>query len=117
MVPVYVTGASRLSTVTLTVNFNPAVLHVQTVQQGSFLQQGAIPVVFTHKEDATLGRVDLTFVRTGDAVGASGSGLLAGVMFQAIGPGTSQLSVSGVATDPGGASIPLQLTPVTVVVR
>jgi len=117
MVTLYVTRAKRMFTPSLTVNFNPAVLRVQTVQQGSFLQQGAAPVVFTHREDATLGRVDLTFARTGDSVGASGSGLLAGVMFQAIGPGTSQLSVSGIATDTAGANLPLQFTPITVVVR
>ena len=49
----------------------------------------------------TIGRVDLTFVRTGDATGASGSGLLAGILFDAVGTGTSQLTVSGVASDPG----------------
>ncbi len=76
-----------------------------------------MPVSFTNKMDNTLGRLDLTFVRTGDAVGASGSGLLAAVIFDAVGPGTSQLSISGVATDPGGATIPLQFTPASVVVR
>ena len=74
-------------------------------------------MVFTNKVDAALGRVDLTFVRTGDAAGASGAGLLAGIMFDAVGTGTSQMSVSGVATDPGGATLPLQFAPVSVVVR
>jgi hypothetical protein len=117
MVPVFVSGASRLSSVTVTVSFNPAVLHVRTVQEGSFLRQGAATVAFANKVDSTLGRVDLTFVRTRDAVGASGSGLLAGIMFDAVGSGTSQLNVSGAATDPTGSAIPLQFTPVSIVVR
>jgi general secretion pathway protein D len=117
IVPVFVSGASRLSNVTVTVTYNPAVLRVRTVQEGSFLRQGAAPVTFTNRVDATLGRVDLTFVRTRDAVGASGSGLLAGIMFDAVGTGTSQLNVSGAATDPAGSPMPLQFTPVTVVVR
>jgi general secretion pathway protein D len=117
MVPVFISGASRLSTVTIAVSFNPAVLRVRTVQEGSFLRQGAAPVTFTNKVDATLGRIDLTFVRTADAVGASGSGLLAGIMFDAVGSGTSQLNVSGVAADPGGSSVAMQFTPVSVVVR
>jgi hypothetical protein len=116
MVPVFISGANRLSTVTLTVNFNPAVFRVRTIQEGSFLRQGA-PVTFSNKVDATLGRIDLTFVRTGDAVGASGSGLLAGLMFDAIGVGTSPLTLSGVATDPAGTLLPLQFTPASVVVR
>jgi general secretion pathway protein D len=117
LVPVYVTGASRMSTVTLTVTFNPGVLRVRQVQEGTFLRQGGAIVASTNKVDATLGRVDLTFVRTGDTVGATGAGVLSGVMFDAIGTGTSQMTVSGVATDPGGASLPLQFAPVSIVVR
>ena len=117
MVPVFISGANRLSTVTVTVSFNPTVLHARTIQEGSFLRQGPASVTFTNRMDNTLGRLDLTFVRTADTVGASGSGLLAGVMFDAVAPGTSQLNVSGVATDPSGATIPMQFTPVSVVVR
>ena len=117
MVPVFVANASRLSKVTVTVSFNPAILRVRTIQEGSFLRQGAIPVTFTDKVDATAGRIDLSFSRTGDAAGASGSGLLAGIMFDAIAAGTSPLAVSGSATDPGGAAVVMQFTPSTVTVR
>ena len=77
MVPIYATNVSRASTVSLTVTYNPAVLRMRTVQEGSFLRQGGLNVVFTPKTDAAMGRVDLAFVRTGDSVGASGTGLLA----------------------------------------
>jgi general secretion pathway protein D len=117
MVPVFISGATRVSTITVTVSFNPATLHVRTIGEGSFLRQGGTPATFTNKVDATIGRIDLTFVRTGDAVGASGSGLLAGITFDAVGTGTSQLNVSGVATDPKGSTIPIQFIPATVVVR
>jgi general secretion pathway protein D len=117
LVPVYLNGISRASTVTLTVTFNPAVLRIRNVQEGSFLRQGAANVVFTPNTDAAAGRVDLTFVRTGDAVGASGSGLLAAIQFDATASGSSPLTISGVATNPNGATIPLQFVPATVVVR
>jgi general secretion pathway protein D len=117
MVPLFVSNASRLSNVTVTVSFNPAVLRVRTVQEGSFLRQGATPVTFTNKVDTTIGRIDLMFVRTGDAVGASGSGLLAGIMFDAVGTGTSQMNISASATDPTGANMAMQVTPVSVTVR
>lgn len=117
MVPVFVSNASRFSTVTVTVNFNPAVLRVRTTQEGSFLRQGSVSLVFTPKIDAAIGRIDLAFVRTGDAIGASGSGLLAGIQFDAVGPGTSQLTVSGVATNPTGGTMPVQFIPASVVVR
>jgi general secretion pathway protein D len=117
MVPIYVSSVSRASTVTLTVTYNPAVLRMRTVQEGSFLRQGATNVVFTPNTDAATGRVDLAFVRTGDQVGASGSGLLAALQFDAVGSGTSQLTISGVLANPTGGTIPVQFVPASVVVR
>ncbi|HKY21515.1 MAG TPA: hypothetical protein VJM31_09870 [Vicinamibacterales bacterium] len=117
LVPLYVNGISRASTMTITVTFNPAILRMRTMQEGSFLRQGGVNVVFTPNTDPATGRIDLTFVRTGDAVGASGSGLLAAIQFDAVATGTSSLAVSGVATNPTGATIPLQFVPGSVVVR
>ena len=57
--------------------------------------------------------MDITITRAGDATGASGTGLLAAVLFDAIAPGGSTLSVSGVATGPDGASVPLTFVPAT----
>jgi type II secretory pathway component GspD/PulD (secretin) len=117
MVPIYASNVSRASTVTLTVTYNPAVLRMRTVQEGSFLRQGGVNVVFTPNTDAGIGRIDLAFVRTGDSVGASGSGLLAALQFDAVGAGTSQLGVSGVLANPTGSTVPVQFVPASVVVR
>ncbi len=117
LVPVYVSNVSRASTVTLTVTYNPAVLRMRTLQEGSFLRQNGANVVFTPNSDAATGRVDLAFVRTADTVGASGAGLLAALQFDAVGPGTSQMTVSGVMADPSGSAIPVNFTPATIVVR
>jgi general secretion pathway protein D len=117
MVPIYASNVSRASTVTLTVTYNPAVLRMRTVQEGSFLRMGGANVVFTPNIDAATGRVDLAFVRTADKVGASGSGLLAALQFDAVGAGSSQLAVSGVLANPAGGTIPVQFVPASVVVR
>ena len=117
MVPIYASNVSRASTVTLTVTYNPAVLRMRTVQEGSFMRMGGVNVVFTPNTDAATGRVDLAFVRTGDKMGASGSGLLAALQFDAVGSGTSQLTVSGVMANPAGESIPAEFVPASVVVR
>jgi hypothetical protein len=117
LVPIFLSGVSRASTVTITLTFNPAILRMRDVQEGSFLRQGGINVVFTPNTDPAAGRIDLTFVRTGDAVGASGSGVLAAIRFDAVASGTSSLAVSGVAANPTGGTIPLQFAPATIVVR
>jgi general secretion pathway protein D len=116
-VPVSVNNASRLSVVTLTITFNPNVLRVRTVQDGTFMRQGNIATTFTPRIDAAAGRVDIAITRTADPAGASGAGLLAALLFDAVGEGSSQIQVSGVASTPEGAPAPLQFSPVTVTVR
>jgi general secretion pathway protein D len=116
-VPLAVANASRLSTITLTVTFNPAVLRVRNVQEGTFMRQGGVVASFTPRIDIGAGRVDIAVTRSGDQAGASGSGLLAALLFDAVGPGNSLIQVSGVASNPEGGAIPLQFSPVSVTVR
>jgi len=108
---------SRLSAITLTVTYNPAVLRVRTVLDGTFMRQGGVAASFTPRIDAAAGRVDIAIVRTADQTGASGNGLLAALQFDAVGPGGSMIQVSGMANTPDGAPIALSFSPVTVTVR
>jgi general secretion pathway protein D len=114
-IPISITGAQRLSTVTLTMVFDPAKLRVRTVQEGSFLRAGGANVTFS--QQVGRGRIDITIVRGPDVTGASGTGLLAAVLFDAIAPGDVQLIVSGSATGPGGTAMGLQFRPVTVTIQ
>ena len=116
-VPVSINNASRVSTLTLTVTYNPNVLRVRTVQDGTFMRQGGVVATFTPRIDAAAGRVDIVVTRTPDQTGASGAGLLAALIFDAVGPGGSVIQVSGVANTPEGTPIPLAFSPVTVTVR
>jgi hypothetical protein len=116
-VPVSINNANRVSVITLTVTFNPNVLRVRTVQDGTFMRQGGVGASFTPRIDAPTGRVDIAITRTGDQIGASGAGLLAALLFDAVGPGSSMIQVTGIATTPEGAPIALQVSPVTVTVR
>lgn len=116
-VPISISGASRLSVVSLTLTYNPAVVRVRSVQEGTFLRQGGMNAAFAQKDDAASGRLDVSIARNGDSTGASGVGLLAAVLFDAVAPGSTALSVSGVATGPDGTTIPLTFTPASVTVR
>ncbi len=116
-VPIAVTGANRINLMSLTLTYNPASVRVRSVQQGPFLQQGGTTVAFTQQNDQTAGRVDMSLARENDATGASGSGLLAVLVFDAVAPGSATFSVSGVATTPDGRTIPLTFTPATVTVK
>jgi hypothetical protein len=116
-VPLSVNNASRLSTMTVTVTYNPNVLRVRDVQEGTFMRQGGVTATFTPRNDVVAGRVDIAITRTGDQSGASGTGLLAALLFDGVGPGSSLIQVSGVASTPEGGPVALQFAPVTVTVR
>jgi type II secretory pathway component GspD/PulD (secretin) len=116
-VPVAIRGATQMSEVSLTLLFDPNILRVRTVQQGSFLRQGGVEVTFSQEVDTAAGRIDILGIRIGDAVGASGAGLLAAVLFDAVGVGSATLVTSGTATTPGGAPIALAFTQSTVAVQ
>jgi len=116
-VPVSINNASRVSNLTLTVTFNPNVLRVRTVQDGTFMRQGGVTTSFTPRIDAAAGRVDIAITRAADQAGASGAGLLAALLFDAVGPGGSLIQVNGVGNTPEGAAVPLQFNPVNVTVR
>jgi general secretion pathway protein D len=116
-VPISVNGVSRLSMVTLTLTFNPTVVRARSVQQGTFMNQGGAQPAFTPRIDPGAGRVDIVVTRTSDATGASGSGLLAAVLFDAVAPGNVTFTLSGTATNPEGTVIPVTVSPVSVTVR
>ena len=116
-VPISVSDSPRVTTVTVTLTFDPAVLKVRSVQEGSFMRQGGVTAQFTHQEDPAGGRVDLTVVRNGDAVGATGSGLIAAVMFEPVAAGSTTITAAGAASGPGGAPVTVQAVPASVTVK
>jgi hypothetical protein len=114
--PITVSDISRAATISLSISYNPQAVRVRSVQEGSFMRQGGGAVAFAQQVDSAAGRVDVTLSRTGDTVGASGSGLLAAVIFEAVAPGSVTFTPSGVASGPGGG-VPLQFVPATVTVK
>jgi general secretion pathway protein D len=117
LVPLTINNAQRISVLTLTVTYNPSILRVRNVQEGVFMRQGDVTTTFTPRIDGAVGRVDIAITRTGDQVGASGGGLLAALLFDAVGPGSSNIQTVGIASSPEGAAVPIQFSPVTVTVR
>jgi type II secretory pathway component GspD/PulD (secretin) len=114
-VPISITGASQISSVSLTITYNPAVLRVRVAQEGPFLRSGGVQAAFTQQGDASAGRLDIAITRPGDTTGVAGTGLLAALLFETVGPGPANLTVNGSASAPGGAPVMLQFAPVPMV--
>lgn len=111
-IPITVANATRLTTISVSVTFDPSRLRVRSVQEGSFMRSGGVNATFT--QQVSPGRVDIAIIRAGDATGASGTGLLGAILFDTIAPGQTPLTLSGVATGPGGAAAGLQARPTVV---
>ena len=79
------------------------------------MRAGGAQAAFTQMVDLVTGRIDIAIVRAGDATGVSGTGLLAAVLFDAVGAGAANLSVTGTATAPGGGGASLQVAPAPAV--
>jgi hypothetical protein len=116
-VPISVFGASRISTVTLSLRFDPKVLRVRLVQEGTFMASGGGTVTFAQQVDAVAGRIDITLTRSDGGTGVSGDGVLASVVFDAVGSGISPLGLGGVVTGPGGQPAPVQFGNGSITVR
>jgi hypothetical protein len=116
-VPIQIAGVSDLSTLSLTISYDAAVLTTPTVTQGSFMMQGGVSATFVPKVDTAAGRIDIVFSRPSGQAGASGAGVLGAVTFVGGKPGTAEIVVTGVATSSSGRPIPLQFSPARVIVK
>ena len=116
-VPISISNASRLSIMSVSLTYNPALLRVRSVQEGPFFRQGGATQQFNQQTEPTSGRVDISVTRAGDQAGASGTGLLAALVFDAIAPGSATFALTGVAAMPDGRSVPVTFLPATVTVK
>lgn len=116
-VPVSVSSAPRISTLSVTVTYNPALVRIRAVQEGSFMRQGGVAASFGQQIDPVAGRVDITVVRSQDVVGASGTGLVAALVVEPVAAGSTSFGVAGTATGPAGAPVTVTATPAAVTVK
>jgi hypothetical protein len=116
-VPLSISGATRISTLSLSITYNPAVLRVRSVQEGTFMRQGGVGAVFTSQPDPA-GRIDIVITRPGDLTGAVGSGLIGALLFDPVAAGTTTIAITGVGNVAGsGAAAALQFVPANVTVK
>ena len=116
-IPISIANATRVSTLTLSITYNPALIRVRNVQEGTFMRQGGMSPAFNSQIDEKSGRIDIVVTRPGDKTGASTAGLLAALLVEPVTAGTGSLGLSGSATVPGGGPAALQFLPAGITVR
>jgi hypothetical protein len=103
-IPITITNASRISGVTVALAYDPALLRPRTVTEGGFMRSGGYNATFNNQIGN--GRIDIVIVRAADSTGATGTGLLGAVMFDAIARNIDDW-LDGTATGPGGTAMGL----------
>ncbi len=93
-VNVDIAGAQNVYSVPLMVQYNPQMLQVVNVSNGSFLGQDGQAVAIVHRDDASTGTLQITATRPPNAPGVSGQGHVFTVTFMAKAAGEGQIAIS-----------------------
>jgi general secretion pathway protein D len=91
------TDARDLFSAPLKIRFDPKILQLQSVQPGTLMIADGQQPNFTHDIANEIGEATITLNRLPGSGGVSGSGPLLSLTFEAVGPGTAQVSVADAA--------------------
>ena len=115
-VSVQVDGVSNLYSAPLFVKYDPAVLELISINEGSFLKQDGQTTVFSSSPNRTTGQVIVGYKQGTGGQGASGSGSLFNLSLRAVAAGETRLEVNRVNfRNPEG--VRLQVVPEAVMIE
>jgi general secretion pathway protein D len=115
---VVVDNVNDLFSIPFLVQYNPAVISVEEVQHGGFLQGGNQEIAIVTNINKEHGQAIISATRQPNTPGVSGTGTIMGIVVKAIAPGTSNLSIVQVnAKDSQQKAIPLVTSEATLQVQ
>src|ERR1700722_1701439 len=115
---VVVDNVNDLFSIPFLVQYNPAVVSVEEVQHGGFLQGGNQEIAIVTNINKEHGQAIISATRQPNTMGVSGTGTIMGIVVKAIAPGTSNLSIVQVnAKDSQQKAIPLVTSEATLQVQ
>jgi general secretion pathway protein D len=115
---VVVDNVNDLFSIPFLLQYNPAVISVEEVQHGGFLQGGNQEIAIVQRVDKEHGQAIISATRQPNTVGVSGTGTIMGIVVKAIAPGSSNLTIVQVnAKDSQQKLIPLVTSEATLQVQ
>ena len=117
-VNVLLNGAQNVYSVPLQLSYDPKVLQVANVSNGTLLSQDGQAVALVHRDDDSTGTLQVTATRPPGATGISGQGPVVTLTFVAKAAGQSSLTISkGGARDPAMQALPVAGATATVTIQ
>jgi general secretion pathway protein D len=92
-VGVVVDNVNDLFSIPFLLQYNPAVISVEEVRHGGFLQAGDQAIAIVLQVDKEHGQAIISATRQPNTPGASGTGTVTGIVIKALAPGKSNLSI------------------------
>ncbi|HTA57126.1 MAG TPA: cohesin domain-containing protein, partial [Candidatus Baltobacteraceae bacterium] len=92
-VGVVVDNVSDLFSVPFLLQYNPAVISVEEVRHGGFLQAGDQEIAIVQKVDNEHGQAIISATRQPNTTGVNGTGTIMGIVIKGLAPGASGLSI------------------------
>ena len=118
VVNLLISGAQNVYSVPVQMNYDPKMLQLVNVSNGGFLSQDGQAVALVHREDETVGQLQITATRPPGAGGVSGQGAVVSITFQAKMTGQTPLTITrGGARDPGLQAITVNGAQAAVMVQ
>jgi general secretion pathway protein D len=115
---VTLSGAQNVYSVPLQVSYDPKILQVVNVSNGTLLSQDGQAVALVHRDDDQTGALQITATRPPGASGVNGQGPVVTLTFLAKSPGQSSITISkGGAKDPNLQSLPVNGAVATITVQ
>jgi general secretion pathway protein D len=115
---VLVDNVNDLFSIPFLLQYNPAVVSVEEVQHGGFLQGGNQEIAIVTNINKDRGQAIISATRQPNTTGVSGTGTIMGIVVKALAPGTSNLSIVQVnAKDSKQKLIPLVTSEATLQVQ
>jgi general secretion pathway protein D len=115
---VVVDNVNDLFSIPFLLQYNPAVISVEEVQHGGFLQGGNQEIAIVQRVDKEHGQAIISATRQPNTVGVNGTGTIMGIVVKALAPGTSNLTIVQVnAKDSQQKPIPLVTSEATLQVQ
>ena len=112
------TGGQDVFSVPLQISYDPKLLQLVNVSNGSFLSQDGQPVALVHRDDSEAGMLQVTATRPPSSGGASGQGTIVTLTFLAKAPGQATVAITRPgARDSRGQIIPASGGQASVTVR